>query len=287
MKKDFILGVGCQKGGTTWLHTQLCKSRNVDMGFVKEYHVFDALYVPQCFHFLNNKMKRMQNIPHGIKALRKKKQLLKHLNFYSDTQNYYDYFDSLISKGGSEVTTVGDITPSYSALPKKALSKIKSELESRGFKVKVIFLMRDPIERIWSQVRMSRRNKLKANPDLILPNESKRIEAAFKIRSTEIRTKYEITISNLEAIFNSNDIFYGFYEELFEEQSISNLRSFLDLSEFSVDTNQKVNVSEKNDSLLELDEELGLRIFNHYKETYEYCQNRFGVKEFWNGFKYL
>jgi hypothetical protein len=287
MKKNFILGVGCQKGGTTWLYSQLCKSRNVDMGFMKEYHIFDALYVPECVSFLNNKIKRMQNVPEGINALRKEKQLIKHLGFYSDTQNYYDYFDSLIYKGGSEVTTVGDITPSYSALPKEALSEIKSEFEARGFKVKVIFLMRDPIERIWSMVRMNRRDKLRANPDLILPDERENIEADFKYRWCEIRTKYEITISNLEAIFDSNDIFYGFYEELFEEQSISNLSSFLDLNEFPIDINHKVNVSEKNDSSLELDEELGSRIFNHYKETYEYCQNRFGVKELWNGFKYL
>lgn len=287
MKKDFILGVGCQKGGTTWLYSQLRKSRSVDMGFLKEYHVFDALYVPQCVGFLTNRIKRMKNISHDINALRKEKQLFKHLSFYSDTENYYDYFDYLIYKGGAEVTTVGDITPSYSALPKEALSEIKSGLEARGFKVKVIFLMRDPIERIWSQVRMGLRNKLRANPDLIIPNENENIEAAFKSSGVEIRTKYEITISNLEAVFNSNDIFYGLYEELFEEKSISNLSSFLDLNEFSVDTNQKVNVSEKNNSLLELDEEMGSRIFNHYKETYEYCQNRFGVKELWNGFKYL
>ena len=41
-EKVFILGVGCQKGGTTWLHKQLDKHPNVNMGFTKEYHVFDA-----------------------------------------------------------------------------------------------------------------------------------------------------------------------------------------------------------------------------------------------------
>jgi hypothetical protein len=43
MTKTFILGVGAQKGGTTWLHRQLNKNKNIDLGFRKEYHIFDAI----------------------------------------------------------------------------------------------------------------------------------------------------------------------------------------------------------------------------------------------------
>ena len=43
MKKIFILGVGAQKAGTTWLHRQLIKSANFNFGHRKEYHVFDAM----------------------------------------------------------------------------------------------------------------------------------------------------------------------------------------------------------------------------------------------------
>lgn len=51
MKKNFILCVGCHKGGTSWLSKQLRKSRETDMGFTIEYHVFDALYLPYCSGF--------------------------------------------------------------------------------------------------------------------------------------------------------------------------------------------------------------------------------------------
>ena len=43
MEKQFILGVGCQKGGTTWIYDQLSKLEQVNFGFKKEYHVFDTL----------------------------------------------------------------------------------------------------------------------------------------------------------------------------------------------------------------------------------------------------
>ena len=81
MKKNFILGVGCQKGGTTWLHQQLNKSKNTDMGFLKEYHVFDALYVPECQGFLSDKLTRVSNAFHDFNSLSKKSKLLKHINF--------------------------------------------------------------------------------------------------------------------------------------------------------------------------------------------------------------
>ncbi len=42
----FALGLGCQKGGTSWLHDYLAASPQCDPGFRKEYHVFDGLDLP-------------------------------------------------------------------------------------------------------------------------------------------------------------------------------------------------------------------------------------------------
>ena len=179
MEKNFILGVGCQKGGTSWLRSQLKKSRNVDMGFTNEYHVFDALFVPECEGFLNGKLKALQKTSFDLGGLSEKSQLLKHISFYIDTQNYYDYFDYLWYRGGDDLTTFGDITPSYAALPESALSTIKSELEARGFKVKVVFLMRDPIERCWSMIRMQRNSLLRKNPDEVLLDELQHLEKIY------------------------------------------------------------------------------------------------------------
>ena len=50
MEKIFVLGVGCQKGGTTWLYKQLIKSEAVNFGYTKEYHVFDTIYTPYLFN---------------------------------------------------------------------------------------------------------------------------------------------------------------------------------------------------------------------------------------------
>ncbi|WP_298637089.1 sulfotransferase [uncultured Umboniibacter sp.] len=286
MSKNFILGVGCQKGGTTWLHSQLDKSSNVDMGFTKEYHVFDALYEKECRRFLTEKLTATNNRI-AFDNISQRPHLFKHLSFYANTQNYYDYFDYLWFRGGETVSLVGDITPSYAALPVTTLEEIKANLERRGFMVKVVFLMRDPLERCWSALRMSRRDKLLSNPDIKLPNEEKELLASISRRKAEIRTRYEVTIERLERVFDEQNIFYGFYEQLFQSDTLNRLREFLDLADFEPDVAFQSNVSKKSQSLRELNEEVATTIVNHYRSTYEYCEKRFHISSLWSGWKYL
>ena len=44
LKPKFILGLGAQKAGTSWLHSTLSKNDNVHMGFTKEYHIWDFVF---------------------------------------------------------------------------------------------------------------------------------------------------------------------------------------------------------------------------------------------------
>ena len=43
----FLLGLGAQKAGTTWLHEQLQRRADTDFGVLKEYHVHDARTMPE------------------------------------------------------------------------------------------------------------------------------------------------------------------------------------------------------------------------------------------------
>ncbi|WP_395660452.1 hypothetical protein [Aestuariivirga sp.] len=44
--RTFILGVGAQKAGTTWLFHRLAGAPNASMGLVKEYNIWNALTLP-------------------------------------------------------------------------------------------------------------------------------------------------------------------------------------------------------------------------------------------------
>ena len=50
-QKTFLIGLGAQKAGTSWLWDYIDAASGTDMGPVKEYHVLDALFLPECREF--------------------------------------------------------------------------------------------------------------------------------------------------------------------------------------------------------------------------------------------
>lgn len=293
MQKDFILGVGCQKGGTTWLWNQLNCHETFDFGFKKEYHVFDILYgsgeKPKSkVNFREFLRKYILYKPNKTKPYSYKRDY-----FLLDQKHYFDYFNSLFLNN-NKLTTTGDITPAYAGLPKEAFKQIKENLEEKNFKVKVIFLMRDPIERIFSQGRMLIRNykngtiKVPAYKSKIDSLENKSSNAFFEYLYQEprciLRTRYENTINNLENIFDPEDIFYCLYEQLFTDESLDRLKSFLGIYNLNFNKDKIIHQSPKLPDQNLLLEELKKRIFYFYQNTYSFCDKKFNSSLFWNNY---
>lgn len=282
-KKIFLLGVGCQKGGTTWLHSQLMANEQVDLGFTKEYHVFDVLHLKGAKYFKGRKVRELKEVLSKDKLMSADKHLLKYIDFYRDTNNYYDYFDYLWYKN-PKTTLVGDITPSYSGLPATVYQEIKHQLELRGFTVKVIFIMRDPVERCRSMTKMGVKILNNTNrSDGKSPEET--LEELYDTEFCESRTDYQSTIHNLEQVFDKENLYYGLYETLFEESNLKAIKEFLELSEFNPDINKKVNFSQEKNSTDT--PELSEKIAKHYSHVYEFCAKNFNTEKHWNGYKLL
>lgn len=284
--KVFILGVGCQKGGTTWLHRQLLKSIHVDTGMRKEYHVFNSLYNKEDYRLsarflqLQERATRMERKGRSGEEY---DRLILNLSFIHDTENYYKYFDDLWSRSGGQVTHVGDITPAYAALPADAYEEIKLRLESRGFTVKVIFIMRDPIERCWSTVRMSLRKLEHTGGAISYKDEVSLLRKRFQSAVYQKRTRYEDTVRALEQVFQRSDIFYSLYENLFNASTLQKLKDFLDLADLEYDVNEQVNNTKRTEQVL--DPALKSEIYQFYEKTYQFCAERYNAREFWRGYQ--
>ena len=273
--KTFVLGVGCQKGGTSWLNRYLRLHPSSQLGLMKEYHVFDALYVKECCHYYLN----------AVKNTKTDKNSKLRAEFIENNEAYFDYFTNLLNKSNKQFTA--DITPSYAALPEHALHAIKEGFKKRGITVKVVFLMRDPFERVFSYCRKGIRNNkfsYKDNPYL----EQESLLNNFATRGCEFRTQYDITIQTIEKVFGSNDIFYGFYETLFTDETIKSLTDFLDVPFSKGKYNMKVNegqTPQKFDTLAY--EKI---ISNHYRDTYLFLYDRFGenfIKNIWKSARHI
>ncbi len=268
MQKTFVLGVGAQKSGTTWLYSYLKQYEHFNLGFDKEYHIWDAIYLEECKKFL---------IPKKILSTPKDKIAKQYRKFYNKAllQNHPDlyqhYFLSLLS---DKCNCTADITPSYSGLPQEALIRIKQALESVGFTVKVIFLMRDPFERCWSAVRMQKRNgDIQGSDESMLAN-------LYQTNNYIFRTSYQHTIARLENVFSPENIYYGIYEEMFSKEKIQQISEFLQLQPIYSHTEFKFNTTEKTEAI---SKQLKQQIIAYYADVYQYCNRRFPqTKTLWN-----
>jgi hypothetical protein len=233
--KVFLLGVGAQKSGTSWLHTQLHQRQDANFGFCKEYHILDALTLPQFAHFQPRLI-----APWKWRTWRRKR-------FLQDSNRYFDYFNHLLSKPAIKLT--GDITPSYSCLSAETLAWTRDQLSKRGITTRVVFLLRDPVERILSQQRMQLRKRGELQPEL---EREQLLRASRKLKhQSSQRSDYLHTLKALQTTFAPEELFIDLYERLFTEPVFRQLCHHLKIDYQEPSWGQRVNESRSTTDLPE------------------------------------
>jgi hypothetical protein len=132
---DFLC-IGAHKGGTTWLYQQLDSHPDFWMPPVKELHYLDQLGRVQRASPPRRRDERDLRFLESIKSLSAEPHL--------DLENYARLFEPK----GSRLS--GDISPNYSTLSDGVIQRVVTCFP----RLKVIFLARDPVERIWSHLSM-------------------------------------------------------------------------------------------------------------------------------------
>jgi len=273
--KTFLLGVGCQKGGTTWLYDYLRGHPAVRTGHGKEYHVLDCLFLPQMSGLLSATRSKITELDRRLKldpaAQRTRKYLQDRLDFVADPDAYFDHFVSIL-QGSPDGSVTCDITPSYAALPEEAYRLVRDQLRLRGFGVKIVFLMRDPVSRIYSHLRMLRSRSAERRKSC---TEVEDVLKHYDSWDFEVRTRYQDTILKLERVFPAEDILYLFYEELFTDASIGALCGHLGLAQTPAELSKIVNASPAGAGVPDAAHR---RIRDHYQETYDFVTERFSAE---------
>lgn len=230
--KTFLLGVGAQKAGTSWLHDQLHKRSDANFGYLKEYHVLDALTLDEFKSFLPQ-----HPFPWQWRTWRRRR-------FIRNTDRYFDYFAKLLSNPSIKLT--GDITPSYGCLSADTFRWVRDQFDQRGITTRIVFLLRDPVERVLSQQRM----KLKKSGSLKPEQEVMQLRrAAAKLqKKPSQRSNYSQTLRHLYEAFDEQDILVALYEQLFTEPIFQRLCNHLNIDYIEPNWGQRVNESRSTTS---------------------------------------
>ena len=231
----FLLGLGAQKAGSSWLHAQLNRRRDADFGFLKEYHIHDALTLPAAG--FSGRSRRSLLKPRTWRRQR----------FLDRPERYYAYFARLLRRPGIQLT--GDITPSYCGLSAATLLTIRTGFINQGIPVKPLFLMRDPIERIVSSLRMQRRKQ--GLQDSAGEIQALRDLCRERPERINLRSDYGHTLTALKDSFGLKQCFIGTYEQLFHRDCWAELCRFLGVQYQEPQWEQRVNVSRTDTDLPE------------------------------------
>ena len=258
-EKIFILGLGSQKCGTTWLYNYILNSGQADMGFCKEYHIWDALYGDSI-----QRTKESYFINPGARSSLKFLTQAARYHMLHTFGFYEEYFRKILNFG-HRIT--GDITPSYCALTREKLKLVRSRLLNIAGLLRVVFLMRDPFERCLSQARMYKGMGLFQGDSAltVLANN-------FRSQEYQVRTRYEITHRNICETFNEEELYCGLYERMFQTENIEKISEFLTLESDTSFADRHFNQSPK---VNEIPIELAKSVQDFYAETYSYVEHHF------------
>ena len=207
--ENFFVGIGAQKSGTTWLARMLASHPDIFVTPVKEIHYFD--HIRGLTQHLSQKKRRSRYRKYFQRMWTQWRHFAEHRSQRQWWRDYMtspiddDWYRGLFQHRG-KATFAGEITPEYAILGTEGLSHIKRLAPG----ARVIFIMRNPVDRLWSQVLHQCRSRgLDAN------RQSTEAIAAMlaEPRFGEL-ADYAQTLDDMAKVFREDQTLVLFYEDM-------------------------------------------------------------------------
>ncbi|MHA6326456.1 sulfotransferase family protein [Roseivivax sp. CAU 1753] len=282
--------IGAQKAGTTFLHRALSQSPEVHLPPVKELHYFDIRggMGKLSWQTRTTEMTRAtealaQAGPTGA-ALARARAAFDLLAMMGGTGNGPDrhapYLDYMLG-GWSGQKLVADITPAYAILPARDYADMATIGQAR-----FVFILRDPVARMWSQIRMASGVQLGPGATAEALAETAEARARYLLETGRLpkieRADYDRTLRALERAVPEARRQVIFYEDMVRDaDALAGLCGFLGIAPVLPDLASRVNEG----ASLPLPEDLAAAFRDAFAPQYDAVRARFGdaVPAGWHG----
>ena len=279
MYPDFI-GIGAQKAGTTWVHRNLQAHPEVWMPPIKELHYFDEKveleggFVQRLRgdHPADKRWRRQVRT-----RIRRPLERLSLRDLFWDLRYFFGtpgdgWYASLFEPGRGRVT--GEVTPDYAVLEKEEVARVHGLMPD----AKIVFMIRNPVERPWSVMNMGLRMRGRSAEDVTLRNFRRQV----KNRRVRRMTDYLRTLDTWSAFYPGDQIFVGFLEDVhfFPEETLRGLYRFLEIDSSAASgvIRERIHTG----SVSTMPSKLAISLARSYREDARLLEERFGgYASFW------
>lgn len=206
---DFFVCIGAQKAGTTWLARMLQAHPEIFLTPVKEIHYFD--HIRGITEHLSNSKRRSRYRKYHQRMWTKWTQFREYRSQWGWYRDYMkdpindEWYASLFRHRGAK-RFAGEVTPEYAIIGGEGLGHLKALAPE----ARVLFIMRNPVTRAWSQVlHQCRARGLDATRQSVDTIVSMLSEPRFCQFGD-----YASTLADLTAVFRSDQTLLMFYEDM-------------------------------------------------------------------------
>lgn len=239
-----FVGIGMAKSGTTWLDRILRLHHDVWLPPIKEMHFFDEYFDDEgvslrsrlfshkpykrarCRRYLKSETRRLVRYPNIENAAWWWRL------FSPFSERDFDWYASVFSSRGS---IQGEITPEYCILEPFQIREIRSHFPD----LKIILLLRNPIDRTWSHAKMEL--CWRANRPIGDVREHEFIDF-FNDHGVAKRAQYSRIIENWTKEFGENSLFIRTLDDIIESpvRVVESICRFLEIRSNPIISSEKI-----------------------------------------------
>jgi len=233
--------IGATKAGTSSLYRYLHGHPECHMRSIKEIHFFDTVDFDNYDRQFDAYARLRANLTRRQAIAAENGNKWKFANLARQIADV-DEVVTLLKQGAAGETAylryllagvdghklVGDITPAYALLSEDRLARMATMAPD----VRFVFLMRDPVDRLWSHVRMQAIRQRQPGQDVALKARRILNRTVKKGMETHIplRGDYRAILGKLARAVPQDRVFIGFTEDVLDEDGLAPLCDFLGIS---------------------------------------------------------
>lgn len=214
--RQFLMCFGCQRGGTTWLDDQLRNHPKFSFVPRKELRYLDPIYVHkfetisvQRIREFRRKMWDSYGEHPKVLPVRQTRELAWNAKYALVARDDYndDWYRGLFDDIPADSVT-GDFSPDYSLLPDEGVAHLARLVPN----ARLIFIMRDPVDRIISGATYVLRHYKN-----ITPEEAQKMLAGFVNAPIQYQfSDYKTILTRFKAHFPEENIKILFQDDVWE-----------------------------------------------------------------------